>query len=58
MFESAGMSTTSPSISSRKLSLLLVITVTFPEDVSFFTEVAYLIPGHYEAGMKGVLQYG
>ena len=34
------------------------VTVTFPEDVNLFTEVACLIPGHYEAGMKGVLQYG
>jgi uncharacterized cupredoxin-like copper-binding protein len=33
------------------------ITVTFPEDVTFFTEIACLIPGHYEAGMKGLLRY-
>jgi uncharacterized cupredoxin-like copper-binding protein len=30
------------------------VTVTFPEDVSFFTEIACLIPGHYEAGMKAI----
>ena len=33
------------------------ITVTVPEDVTFFTEIACLIPGHYEAGMKGVVTY-
>ena len=27
------------------------IVVTFPEDTSIFTEVACLLPGHYEAGM-------
>ena len=27
------------------------MTVTFPEDTDLFTEVACLIPGHYEAGM-------
>lgn len=34
------------------------LTVTFPEDTTFFTEVACLIPGHYEAGMKGAIDYG
>lgn len=33
------------------------VTVTFPEDVTFFTEIACLIPGHYEAGMKGTVTY-
>lgn len=33
------------------------VTVSFPEDVTFFTEVACLIPGHYEAGMKGTIEY-
>ena len=27
------------------------IVVTFPEDTSLYTEVACLLPGHYEAGM-------
>lgn len=33
------------------------ITVTFPEDTTIFTEVACLIPGHYEAGMFAGLSY-
>lgn len=33
------------------------VTVTFPEDDTLFTEVACLIPGHYEAGMKGHVIY-
>ena len=33
------------------------LTVTFPEDATLFTEIACLIPGHYEAGMKGALHY-
>ena len=33
------------------------LTVTFPEDATLFTEIACLIPGHYEAGMKGTLHY-
>ena len=33
------------------------IDVTFPSDLTVYTEVACLIPGHYEAGMKGVVEY-
>lgn len=33
------------------------LTVTFPEDETFFTEAACLLPGHYEAGMKAPLTY-
>lgn len=33
------------------------ITVTFPEDTTIFTEVACLIPGHYEGGMKAPVDY-
>lgn len=33
------------------------LTVTFPDDVTFFTEAACLLPGHYEAGMKAPLTY-
>lgn len=33
------------------------ITVTFPMDMTLFTEVACLIPGHYEAGMAADLEY-
>lgn len=33
------------------------MTVTFPEDATFFTEMVCLIEGHYEAGMKGLLTY-
>ena len=33
------------------------ITVTFPMDMTLFTEVACLIPGHYEAGMAAELEY-
>lgn len=33
------------------------ITVTFPEDATIFTEVACLIPGHYEGGMKAPVDY-
>ncbi len=32
------------------------VTVTFGEDTTLFTEVACLIPGHYEAGMKAPLR--
>ena len=32
-------------------------TVTFPEDVTVYTETACLLPGHYEAGMKGTISY-
>lgn len=33
------------------------VTVTFPEDATIFTEIACLLPGHYEAGMKGEVTY-
>ena len=33
------------------------LTVTFPTDKTIYTEVACLIPGHYEAGMRGDLTY-
>ncbi len=33
------------------------LTVTFPTDTTIYTEVACLIPGHYEAGMRGDLTY-
>lgn len=33
------------------------LTVTFPEDTTLFTEVACLIPGHYEGGMKAPIRY-
>ncbi|MEA3511849.1 MAG: plastocyanin/azurin family copper-binding protein [Actinomycetota bacterium] len=33
------------------------IVVTFPEDTSIFTEVACLLPGHYEAGMFADVRY-
>ena len=33
------------------------MTVTFPEDTDLFTEVACLIPGHYEAGMFSGIAY-
>ena len=33
------------------------LTVTFPTDTTIYTEVACLIPGHYEAGMRGDLAY-
>jgi uncharacterized cupredoxin-like copper-binding protein len=33
------------------------MTVTFPEDTDLFTEVACLIPGHYEAGMHSGIAY-
>jgi uncharacterized cupredoxin-like copper-binding protein len=33
------------------------LTVTFPADTTIYTEVACLIPGHYEAGMRGDLTY-
>lgn len=33
------------------------LIVTFPEDTSFFTEMACLIEGHYEAGMTAPLTY-
>jgi len=31
--------------------------VTFPEDTTLFTEVACLLPGHYEAGMAADIEY-
>ena len=33
------------------------IVMTFPNDVETFTEVACLLPGHYEAGMYTDLSY-
>lgn len=33
------------------------LTVTFPEDATVYTETACLLPGHYEAGMKGTISY-
>lgn len=33
------------------------IEVTFPNDTTIYTEIVCLIPGHYEAGMKGKLTY-
>lgn len=33
------------------------ITVTFGDDTALYTEVACLIPGHYEAGMHTALTY-
>lgn len=33
------------------------LTVTFPDDLTVYTETACLLPGHYEAGMKGVISY-
>lgn len=33
------------------------VTVTLPEDATIFTEIACLLPGHYEAGMKGEVTY-
>ena len=33
------------------------MTVTFSDDETLFTEIACLIPGHYEAGMKAPLAY-
>lgn len=33
------------------------IIVTFPEDTTIFTEVACLLPGHYEAGMLADVHY-
>ena len=33
------------------------IVVTFPDDVETFTQVACLLPGHYEAGMYSKLAY-
>ena len=32
------------------------ITVTFGEDTTLYSEVACLIPGHYEAGMKAPMR--
>lgn len=34
------------------------LVVTFPEDQTVFTEMACLLPGHYEAGMLGPIEYG
>lgn len=33
------------------------VTFTFPEDTTLFNEVACLLPGHYEAGMKASIVY-
>ena len=33
------------------------LVVVFPEDTSLYTEIACLLPGHYEAGMKGDIEY-
>jgi len=33
------------------------LVVTFPEDTTVYTETACLLPGHYEAGMKGTINY-
>ena len=33
------------------------IMVTFPDDTALFTELACLIPGHYEAGMHAEIAY-
>ena len=33
------------------------LVVTFPEDMTVYTETACLLPGHYEAGMKGTIDY-
>lgn len=33
------------------------LVVTFPDDATIFTEMACLIPGHYEAGMLGEVIY-
>lgn len=33
------------------------LTVTFPQDTTVYTEAACLLPGHYEAGMKGAISY-
>ena len=33
------------------------LVATFPEDVTMFTEVACLLPGHYEAGMHTDVAY-
>ncbi len=33
------------------------VVVTFPEDTTIFTEVACLLPGHYEAGMFADVHY-
>jgi uncharacterized cupredoxin-like copper-binding protein len=33
------------------------LVATFPEDVTMFTEVACLLPGHYEAGMHTDIAY-
>jgi uncharacterized cupredoxin-like copper-binding protein len=33
------------------------IVATFPEDTTMFTEVACLLPGHYEAGMHSEVAY-
>ncbi len=33
------------------------LVMTFPEDMTMYTEIACLIPGHYEAGMKAELAY-
>ena len=33
------------------------ITMTFPEDTTLYTDIACLIPGHFEAGMHAELTY-
>ena len=34
------------------------VVMTFPEDATLYTEMACLLPGHYEAGMTGPVMYG
>lgn len=33
------------------------LVMTFPNDMTMYTEIACLLPGHYEAGMKAELSY-
>lgn len=33
------------------------LVVTFPEDTSIFADIACLLPGHFEAGMVGSIEY-
>ena len=35
-----------------------VVDITLPDDAGVYTQVACLIPGHYEAGMLGEIVYG
>ncbi|MEA1902769.1 MAG: cupredoxin domain-containing protein [Actinomycetota bacterium] len=34
------------------------MTLTFPDDATLYTAVVCLLPGHYEAGMFGEIEYG